>query len=77
MQSSHGPTINQTEAKTEAQKSYSRFMKIGTICVLLLAIAFIATFFFSVPIGTLLFAAILLACPLLHIFMMKNGGHKH
>ncbi|MBU3978498.1 DUF2933 domain-containing protein [Patescibacteria group bacterium] len=52
-------------------------MKIGTICVLLLAIAFIATFFFSVPIGTLLFAAILLACPLLHIFMMKNGGHKH
>lgn len=48
-----------------------------SICLILLLIAFVAISVFRVPAGTLFFAGALLACPLLHVWMMKDGGHKH
>lgn len=51
--------------------------KTVSICFGLLTVVFIALSVFRVPVGTLFFAGALLACPLLHIFMMKDGGHKH
>ena len=47
------------------------------ICLTLVAIALIALFVFKVPINTLLLGGVLLACPLLHFWMMKDGEHKH
>lgn len=67
----------QASVKTEDRKFPSKFISIGTICILFLALAFVAVFFFNVSLGTLLFAAMALACPLLHVWMMKNGQHKH
>ena len=47
------------------------------ICLGLIALAVIALTVFKVSVGTLFFAGALLLCPLLHVFMMKDGGHKH
>ena len=41
------------------------------VCIVLIAVTI-----FKVPFGTLLFSGALLACPLLHILMMRDGGHK-
>lgn len=48
-----------------------------SICLVLLTVVFIAISIFRVPVGTLFFAGALLACPLLHLWMMKGGDHKH
>ena len=55
------------------------------ICLAGIVIAVIAMVFFKVPISIICIAAILLACPLLHLWMnsgehgrtMKDGNHKH
>ena len=47
------------------------------ICSGLVIMAFIAVTVFKVSIGNLFLVGIVLACPLMHIWMMKNGGHKH
>lgn len=47
------------------------------ICLAIGAVLFIAIMVFKVPVNTVATTAIFLACPLLHIFMMKNGNHKH
>ena len=47
------------------------------ICAVVVGIAAVAVFVFKVPMGTIFFAGALLACPLVHIWMMKDGGHKH
>ncbi len=52
-------------------------MKIVWFCLAVAVAAFVAVTIFNVPTGTLFFTGILLACPLLHIWMMKDGGHKH
>lgn len=46
------------------------------ICVAPVAVAVTAVTVFKVSFGSLLYVAALLACPLMHIFMMK-GMHKH
>ena len=48
-----------------------------SICFGLIALAVVALTVFKVSIGTLFFAGVLLLCPLLHVWMMKDGGHKH
>ncbi len=46
------------------------------ICLVALGVVFVAVTVFKVSIGNLLFFAVFLACPLMHIFMMKgHGGH--
>lgn len=52
-------------------------VRILGICIALIALAAVAVTVFKVSTGTLFFAGVLLACPLLHIWMMKEGGHKH
>lgn len=47
------------------------------ICLGLIILAIVALTVFKVSFGTLFFAGALLLCPLLHVWMMKDGGHKH
>lgn len=47
------------------------------ICLSLLALVIIAITIFKVSIGNLFFVMALLACPLLHILMMRHGDHRH
>ncbi len=52
--------------------------KLLLICLAVVAIAVTAVTIFKVSIGNLFFFAIFLACPLMHLFMMKgHGGHDH
>ena len=47
------------------------------ICLGVIALALIAINVFNVSVGNVFFVGALLACPLMHIWMMKDGGHKH
>ncbi|MBI2309642.1 DUF2933 domain-containing protein [Candidatus Collierbacteria bacterium] len=51
--------------------------KIFVVCLGLAVIAVIAVSVFKVSAGTLFFAGAILACPLMHVWMMKDGKHKH
>ena len=62
---------------TQVQKTSLLSAKTFGICLAAIAIAVIAITLFKVPVSTVGTAAILLVCPLLHIFMMRNGDHKH
>ena len=48
--------------------------KLILICLVVLVIIVIAVTVFKVSIGNLFFFGVLLACPLMHIFMMKGHG---
>jgi hypothetical protein len=49
------------------------------VYALALAVAFVGALWAGVPIGTLLFVAAVLACPLMMVFMMRgmHGGSGH
>lgn len=47
------------------------------ICLGVLALAVVAVTIFKVSVGTVAIFGLILACPLMHIWMMKDGGHKH
>lgn len=50
--------------------------KLLLVCFAVFAIAIITITVFKVSVGNLFFFAVLLVCPLMHIFMMKgHGGH--
>ncbi|OGM37616.1 hypothetical protein A3A76_01220 [Candidatus Woesebacteria bacterium RIFCSPLOWO2_01_FULL_39_23] len=65
------------ESITKSQGSSVVSAKTLGICLSLITIAVIALFVFKVPVNTLLLGGVLLACPLLHFWMMKDGEHKH
>lgn len=48
-----------------------------TICLVLIGVAITAVTVFRVSVNSLVFIGLLLACPLMHIFMMRDGNHKH
>lgn len=48
--------------------------KLPYICGTGVIFAIVAVTIFKVPPGNLLFYGILLACPIIHIFMMKDHG---
>lgn len=52
------------------------YKKIMLICVIVAAITITAVTVFKVSFGSFFFIAALLACPLMHVLMMK-GMHKH
>lgn len=57
-----------------------KFTKGGilALCLGVPAIAVVAISVFKVSVGNLFFYAILLVCPLLHLFMMRgHGDHKN
>jgi len=60
-----------------ANKAQSSTIKWLGICLGLVALAIGAVAIFRIPVSTVIFGAVLLACPLMHIWMMKDGGHKH
>lgn len=47
------------------------------ICLSVAAIVVIAIAVFNVSVNNLFTVGILLACPLMHLWMMRSGGHKH
>lgn len=62
---------------TQVQKTSLISAKSIGICLTGVIIAIIAVTMFNVPISTVGTAAILLACPLLHVLMMRGSNHKH
>lgn len=60
-----------------ATKSSNPTLKILGICIAVATLAFAAIWIFKVSPTNLLFAGTLLLCPLLHVFMMRGGDHKH
>ncbi|EKE06314.1 MAG: hypothetical protein ACD_19C00017G0014 [uncultured bacterium] len=56
------------------QGSYTKWV---VFCVILIAVVFVAISVFKVSSTNLFFWGILLLCPLMHFWMMKDGGHKH
>jgi len=64
---SHDSAIKQKDNSTVPIKTLG-------ICLALIAAALVALFIFKVPVNTLFLAGALLACPLLHFWMMK-GEH--
>lgn len=47
------------------------------ICIVLVLAIYIAISVSKVTPNNLFFWGILLLCPLMHFWMMKDGGHKH
>ncbi len=62
---------------TTSETKSNSIQKVLGICLALAALAFIAVAVLKVSPTNLVFAGGLLLCPLLHIWMMKDGGHKH
>ena len=62
---------------TVTAKNTNSTLKILGICIAIVAIAFAAVWIFKVTPANLIFVGALLLCPLLHIFMMRGGDHKH
>ncbi|MBI5614544.1 DUF2933 domain-containing protein [Candidatus Gottesmanbacteria bacterium] len=47
------------------------------LCLGAAFVVFIAIAVFKISVNNLFTVGILLACPLMHLWMMKSGGHKH
>jgi len=57
--------------------NYNSLIKWFGICLGLIALAVVAVIIFRISVGTVIFGTVLLTCPLMHLWMMKSGGHKH
>ena len=64
-------------AGLSSSKAHCSSLKWLGICLGVVALAVVAVTIFRIPVSTVFFGAVLLACPLMHIWMMKDGGHKH
>jgi len=69
--------MSDTKTTVHTQQSTFSYRNVGLICVGVLAVVVIAVTVFKVSINTLIFSGALLLCPLMHLWMMKDGGHKH
>ena len=67
----HNTTIS---TQTKIRKSILKWL---SICLVVVVLALTAISVFKVSVDNLLFVGVLLACPLMHLWMMKSGGHKH
>ena len=63
--------------QTDTQVKSNSTQKVLGICLIIAAFAFIAITFFKISPLNMLFAVSLLLFPLLHIWMMRSGNHKH
>ena len=62
-------TISKPQSRTVSNKTLM-------ICLAVAFVALIAVTVFKVSASTLLIGAVLLACPLMHFWMMKDMDHK-
>lgn len=51
--------------------------KLTVLCLVLLVIAFVAAVVFKISFGNIVLFGLALACPIMHLWMMNDGGHKH
>ena len=65
------------EAPDHMAKSNSVLLKWIFICLGIAVSVLVLVTVFKVKTNNLLYVGVLLLCPLMHFFMMKNGGHKH
>ena len=54
-----------------------KYVWIMLICCLLPILGIALIFLFNIPVGTFLWVALLLLCPLSHLWMMKTMRHEH
>lgn len=62
---------------TTNARSQNKTLKWLGICLGIAVIAIVAVTVFNVGINSLIYIGVLLACPLMHFWMMKDGKHKH
>ena len=72
--------VNHSDHSVSSEARQPIFGK--TILVILLglvviAIVGLAVSFFNLSLTRIGFLSLVLACPLMHLWMMKSGGHKH
>lgn len=61
----------------QQSKGFSLNRSTLLLCLGVLSLAIVAVAVFKVPFGTVALFGLVLACPLMHVWMMKDGGHKH
>ena len=61
-------------AKNKAPSSTFKWLG---ICLSMVVLAVVAVGVFKVSVSNLFLVGALLACPLMHVWMMRSGGHKH
>lgn len=64
------------ETREIPRKWYRRHALIMALCCLIPVVAIAVLWAMGVP-NNYLFLGVMLLCPLLHIVMMRGGGHNH
>lgn len=61
-------------AKKDAKTPTAKIFK---VVIVLIPLVILMLFIFKVPMDTILPFGLLLACPLMHLFMLKDDNHRH
>lgn len=63
--------LNHTETGVRSDNRKNIFV----LCVLGVVTALVTVRLFEIPIGNILYFGVFLACPLMHVFMMRGPGN--
>lgn len=68
----------ETITKVQEIKSYyTEHKRLLVICLGVIALTLALVIILKLPVSTLIFIGVVLICPLLHVWMVRNGDHKH